>query len=112
MKILFHSVNGIGLGHLNRSVTLSRELKNHDLLIATNAQNTEMLDNDAIRFTKIANKPIETIDKKIVQKRLQEIINSYDPSIVVYDTYFLFHHHYEGQLSWRIYARPVFVRDR
>ena len=28
LKILFHSVNGIGLGHLNRTSTIAKELRN------------------------------------------------------------------------------------
>lgn len=97
MKILFHAINGVGLGHLNRSIIFAKTLKklapHIDIRIATETKFTKMLDDSNFMYYKL---PYSHVDitkhslgliKNENKKNMVKIINEFNPDIIIYDTY-------------------------
>jgi len=90
-KIIFYCVNGIGLGHLTRTLTLAealRELnKDIDILIVTNSKFVNLVKEKGFNFFQLEYKPNHAIHPNQVQEFIG-IIDNFNPSSIVYDTYF------------------------
>jgi MoaA/NifB/PqqE/SkfB family radical SAM enzyme/predicted glycosyltransferase len=96
LKILFHTINGAGLGHLNRAIVLAKSLQIKepmaDIRIATESKFTKMLDNSNFRYYKLPYSHIDeskynsNLIKNENEKVMKAIINEFKPDIIIYDT--------------------------
>lgn len=107
MRVLFHAINGIGLGHLARTTTLAIEVRalGHDVLVLTSALDTSLLQKAALDFVRLPPRLSEphvspersllSLDKRLEHKAIQAILEVFFPDIVVFDTHpppWLVHH--------------------
>ncbi len=96
--ILFYTVNGLGLGHLTRCLSIARQLKKQDSslvpLFFTSSEGSDLLYKEGFAYYKV---PSKTIAKETrLSKRnlsisysqiLLSIINTYRPVALVVDTF-------------------------
>lgn len=96
LKILFHAINGVGLGHLNRTLILAKGLKvlDCDTRIITNAKFTKYLDGEGIKYYKLPHAIYgDKFGKNIIlmkkenKKFMKSVIEGFNPDTMVYDTY-------------------------
>lgn len=90
MTILFHSINGIGLGHLNRSITIAKSIKSideeKDIKIITNSKCKEMLNESGFNYLQLDNSDhYDLLSEESLEKFLKEI-RELKPSAIVFDT--------------------------
>jgi glycosyltransferase involved in cell wall biosynthesis/predicted glycosyltransferase len=87
MKILFYSINGLGLGHLSRTVTIAKEIKEinpkADIFFFTKSDNTYFLEKEGIPFFKAPAMGIGEDSGIFI-----ETVMKYQPDIIVYDNFF------------------------
>jgi len=92
MKIMMHTVNGEGLGHLNRTVTIAKSLKELDtsieILFITNSRFTRMISDAGFRYVKLPHLTMEKLVNKEIRRIFMDTVESFDPDIIVYDTHF------------------------
>ena len=96
--VLFYTVNGLGLGHLTRCLSIARQLKKQDSslipLFFTSSEGSDLLYKEGFAYYKV---PSKTIAKEIkLSKRdlaisyseiLTSIVNTYRPVALVVDTF-------------------------
>lgn len=101
MKVAFHAINGVGLGHLVRAVTLATEMRelvpDIELLVLTNARDTSMLRDaglDYVQFPPRLDEPhadplrIKTaLPPMIEQAAFIATLDTFAPDLVVFDTH-------------------------
>ena len=101
MKVAFHAINGVGLGHLVRTMCLAREIRalvpTCDLLVVTNAADTSMLAEASIDFVKLpprANEPHAdprrarvALPEALEEAALIATFEAFAPDLVVFDTH-------------------------
>lgn len=101
MKVAFHAINGVGLGHLVRTMCLAREIRALapacDLLVVTNAADTSMLAEASIDFVKLpprANEPHAdprrarvALPEALEEAALIATFEAFAPDLVVFDTH-------------------------
>ncbi len=98
MKVLFYAINGIGLGHLNKTILVAKEVRrlrpDWHILFLTNSKFTEVL--DAEKFSCIvlpfneSNLLFKPHEKNYISytdynKLLIGIVDNYSPKIIIYD---------------------------
>ncbi len=101
MKILFHVINGVGLGHLVRAVNIARqvrELVSHpEILILTNAHDVSMLRAEGLAYVQLPPRLSEPhLDPTRARRALpvhleheaqSSVIEAFGPELVVFDTH-------------------------
>lgn len=101
MKIAFHAINGIGLGHVVRVVSLATEMRalqpDVQLLVLTNARDTSMLSRAEIDFVQLPprlNEPhadpqrVHTaLPGPLEEAALSAALDAFGPDLVVFDTH-------------------------
>lgn len=96
IKILFYSVNGVGLGHIVRGVNIAKELRkiiDCDIIFATNSPFTNLFEKENFKFIKGGVDPYEVHAGRIPaglyhdknEKFLLNVLKSVDPDIVIFD---------------------------
>lgn len=96
MTILFHAINGIGLGHLNRLVQIAKEMPDAKKYFITNNRHTAWLDDAGFEYTKTQYTLKDVLLKKItmedyedeIDKEIKEIIKEKGISTIVFDTHY------------------------
>jgi len=93
MKILFHAINGVGLGHLNRCLMIANAIKEADpsinILFVTNSLITKPIEQEGYRFIQLPKSRDKglLIDEKGLSL-FKNIIDQENPDLIVYDTHF------------------------
>ena len=97
MKILFYTVNGVGLGHLNRCLVLADAIKkldpSVDIFFITNSSFTKPIKEGGYSFIQlqISNDSNCLLDDDGFSL-FKNTIDNEKPDLIVYDT------HYEGRM--------------
>ena len=97
MRFCFYAINGIGLGHLARTIAIARALgkEGHDFLFLTSSPATELLDGESLPYVQfpsdhhLATKSLALKDKtysRLLHGVVGTTINSFDPHVFVVDT--------------------------
>lgn len=102
MRILYHAINGSGLGHLMRVSTIADAVRQLDgevhQLVVTNAAHTDPVrslglpvltlpDHEGSPYTGI-DRRLHVVPRSTVEAILQDVITRYDAGTVVFDTHF------------------------
>ena len=101
MRIAFHAINGVGLGHLVRAVALAREVRAlipaAEVLVVTNARDTSMLTRaklDFVAFPARLHEPhadptrVRTaLPPTVEEAALLAALQVFAPDLVVFDTH-------------------------
>ncbi|MEO8699339.1 MAG: glycosyltransferase [Kofleriaceae bacterium] len=101
MKVAFHAINGVGLGHLVRAVSLARELPalvpGVQLLVVTNARDTSLLEREGIDYVQMPprlNEPhadparsIHALPEPLEEAAMAAAFAAFAPDLVVFDTH-------------------------
>jgi len=97
LRILFYTINGAGLGHLNRSLVLAKSLSlanpSSDIYFVTEAKFTKLLDDAGFRYTKLPYSWVDVYKSKldysfILEKNkeiFKSVIKNFNPDIIVYE---------------------------
>jgi predicted glycosyltransferase len=100
IKILMHSINGIGLGHLNRTTIIAKEILKQSpqtrMRFVTNAKFSHFLDKNNFNYIKTPLTYKDFLEGKIslqeydssLNKSILETTSSFRPDIIVFDTHF------------------------
>jgi hypothetical protein len=102
MRILYHAINGSGLGHLMRASTIADAVRRFDgeihQLIVTNSAHTEpvrILGLPVLALPEHEGSPYTGIDRRLhvlpratLEAVLRDVIADYDAGTVVFDTHF------------------------
>jgi len=96
--VLFYTVNGLGLGHLTRCLSIARQLKKQDSslipLFFTSSEGSDLLYQEGFAYYKVPSKTVARETK--LSKRdlaisysemLTSIVNTYRPVALVVDTF-------------------------
>ena len=97
MRFAFYAINGIGLGHLARTIAIARALGSeaHDHLFLTSSPATDFLDKESLPYIQfpsdhhLAEKTIALKDKtysRLLHGLVGATINAFDPHVFVVDT--------------------------
>ena len=97
MRFSYYAINGIGLGHLARTISIARALgnKGHDHLFLTSSPATQLLDKESLPYIQfpsdhhLAEKTLALKDKtysRLLQGIVSTTINSFDPHVFIVDT--------------------------
>ncbi|OGM03141.1 hypothetical protein A3K72_00410 [Candidatus Woesearchaeota archaeon RBG_13_36_6] len=104
MKILFYAINGVGLGHVNRTLAIAKEIrklspKTH-IMFVTNSQFPDLIEKANFPYIKLPifeGDPLTKDIKKtrfipfnLNEKLIEATLYDYEPDAVVYDTHFPF----------------------
>ena len=96
--ILFYTVNGLGLGHLTRCLSIARQLKKQDSslvpLFFTASEGSHLLYQEGFAYYKVPSKTIAR-ESKLLKRNLAisyseiltSIVNTYRPVALVVDTF-------------------------
>jgi len=96
--VLFYTVNGLGLGHLTRCLSIARQLKKQDSsfipLFFTSSEGSNLLYQEGFAYYKVPSKTIAR-DSKLSKQNLSisyaeiltSLINTYRPVALVVDTF-------------------------
>lgn len=101
IRVAFHAINGVGLGHLVRAICLAREVREivegAHVLVLTNARDTSMLEDAGIDFVKVPPRLIEPhADPDRAETALADAeeeavliaaLEAFAPDLVVFDTH-------------------------
>jgi len=101
IRVAFHAINGVGLGHLVRAVCLAKEVRAQvdgaEVLVLTNARDVSMLEREAIDFVRVPPRLAEPhADPDRVDTSLAELeeeavlvaaLEAFAPDVVVFDTH-------------------------
>ena len=96
LKIIFHSIDGLGVGHMMRGINIARQLRAMlpcDILFVTNSPFVDLLKKEGFNFTQGGIDPIHTYTKKISHEKYREtneqfllsVIEDFKPSMVIFD---------------------------
>jgi UDP-N-acetylglucosamine--N-acetylmuramyl-(pentapeptide) pyrophosphoryl-undecaprenol N-acetylglucosamine transferase len=97
MRISYYAINGIGLGHLARTIAIARALGTgeHDHLFLTSSPATQLLEKESLPFVQfpsdnlLADKSLALKDKtysSLLHGIVSATINAFDPHLFVVDT--------------------------
>ena len=97
MRIAYYAINGIGLGHLARTIAIARALgvEAHDHLFLTSSPATQLLDQESLPFIQfpsdhhLAEKTLALKDKtysRLLHGIVSATINTFDPHLFIVDT--------------------------
>ncbi|AFM03795.1 putative glycosyl transferase [Bernardetia litoralis DSM 6794] len=96
--VLFYTVNGLGLGHLTRCLSIARQLKKQDSslvpLFFTSSEGSHLLYQEGFAYYKVPSKTIAR-ETKLLKRNLAisyseiltSIVNTYRPVALVVDTF-------------------------
>ncbi|WP_338759678.1 glycosyltransferase [Bernardetia sp. ABR2-2B] len=96
--VLFYTVNGLGLGHLSRSLAIARQLKKQDSslvpLFFTASEGSHLLYQEGFAYYKVPSKTIAR-ETRLLKRNLAisyseiltSIVNTYRPVALVVDTF-------------------------
>ncbi|MBS2020018.1 MAG: glycosyltransferase [Deltaproteobacteria bacterium] len=101
IRVAFHAINGVGLGHLVRAICLANEVRalgrDHEVLVLTNAGDVSMLEREGIDFVRVPPRLGEPhADPARVEASLDELeeeavlfgaLDAFAPHVVVFDTH-------------------------
>jgi radical SAM protein with 4Fe4S-binding SPASM domain len=101
LRVAFHAINGVGLGHLVRAVSLAVEMRalvpGVQLLVLTNARDTTLLTNAGLDFVQLPprlNEPhadperVRTaLPEPLEEAALIAALETFSPDLVVFDTH-------------------------
>ena len=101
IRVAFHAINGVGLGHLVRALCLAKEVraqvKGAEVLVLTNARDVSMLEREEIDFVRVPPRLAEPhADPDRVDTALAELeeeavllaaLEAFEPDVVVFDTH-------------------------
>jgi len=101
VRIAFHAINGVGLGHLVRATTLATEMRSLmpgiQILVLTNARDTTMLSKAKLDFVQLPprlNEPHADPDRCLLalpealeETALASALDAFEPDLVVFDTH-------------------------
>ena len=101
MRIAFHAINGVGLGHVVRVLCLAKEIRalvpNVELLVVTNAGTTTLLETAGIDFVKLPPRLTEphadpdrsqrALPEPLEEAALLATFTTFAPDLVVFDTH-------------------------
>lgn len=101
MKIAFHAINGVGLGHVVRCVCLAKELRKLspgvEILVLTNARDTSLLCAAKLDFVQLPPRLAEphadpdrcttALPEPIEEAALVAALDVFAPDLVVFDTH-------------------------
>ena len=97
MRISYYAINGIGLGHLARTIAIARALgvEDHDHLFLTSSPATDLLKKESLPYIQfpsddlLANKTLALKDKtysRLLHGIVGATINAFDPHVFLVDT--------------------------
>lgn len=107
MRVLFHAINGVGLGHLARTVALAIEARalGHEVLVLTSAADTSLLRRaglDHVRLPPRLGEPhasperaLRSLDEGLERAAACAVLDAFEPELVAFDTHppaWLVHH--------------------
>lgn len=101
MKIAFHAINGVGLGHVVRAISLACEMRalipDVKLLVLTNAGDTSLLSRAALDFIQLPprldephadpERSLTALPAPLEQAALLAALGVFAPDLVVFDTH-------------------------
>lgn len=101
MRVAFHAINGIGLGHLVRAICLASEIRELEpaskLLVLTNARDTSLLREAALDYVKLPPRlgephadparVCEALSEPVEEAVLAATLDAFRPELVVFDTH-------------------------
>ena len=97
MRIAFHAINGVGLGHLVRATSLALELRDADLLVVTNAGDPSLLRKHALDFVQLPprsgephadpDRCLSALPEALEEAVLLATFDAFAPDLVVFDTH-------------------------
>src|SRR5205085_3148441 len=100
VRIAFHAINGVGLGHLVRTLCLAGELPGLvpgvQMLVLTNARDTSLLERAGIEFVQLPPRLAEphadpmrvhsALPEPLEEAALLAAFAAFAPDVVVFDT--------------------------
>jgi radical SAM protein with 4Fe4S-binding SPASM domain len=101
MRIAFHAINGVGLGHLVRTTTIALEIRaihpRASLLVLTNAADTSRLEAEGIDFVRLPPRLADphadpdrvrrSLPSPLEHAALAGALRAFRPDLVVFDTH-------------------------
>jgi radical SAM protein with 4Fe4S-binding SPASM domain len=101
LRVLFHAINGVGLGHLVRTTCLAIEARRLSpgarVLIVTNAQDASMLEREGLDFVQLPPRLAEphvaprralvALPEGLHHRAFEAVVEAFDPQLVVFDTH-------------------------
>ncbi|MFH1850211.1 MAG: glycosyltransferase [archaeon] len=115
MRVLFYAVNGMGLGHIMRSLTVAKELDAHTLFV-TNSVSAHIIEEHGFPYVRLpldynqyTKAPKASVSPDLASRFFNSIILDYSPDVIVYDT------HYPSQsleFSHRLGVKNVLILRR
>ena len=98
MKLLVHAIDGVGLGHLSRTLTLAKELKksrpNLDIVFVTNSKFPELIKKSGFKFYTIELDTKSVLENEVSYREylkknfnsIKKIILNESPNAVLFDS--------------------------
>ena len=97
-RFLFYAVNGLGLGHVTRLLAIARQIRRqsaeHQILFLTSSEADSVIYSEGFAAFKVPSKTIRAetglspdLYAKIVQSLTWTAIGSFDPDVLVVDTF-------------------------
>ncbi len=102
MKILFYAINGVGLGHVNRTLAIAKEIRKLSpkahIMFVTNSQFPDLIEKANFPYIKLPIFEGDPLTKDMTryipylvnEKLIEATLYDYEPDAVVYDTHFPF----------------------
>jgi radical SAM protein with 4Fe4S-binding SPASM domain len=97
MRIAFHAINGVGLGHLVRATCLARELPSAAILVVTNAADVSLLARSGIDHVQLPprsgephadpDRALTALPEPLEEAVLAATFAAFAPDLVVFDTH-------------------------
>lgn len=123
MKVAFHAINGVGLGHVVRVVSLAEEMRalvpDVQLLVLTNARDTSLLAGAQLDHVQLPPRLVEphadpdrvrtALPEPIEEAALTAALDVFAPDLVVFDTHGLGSRDHRGVRTRRA---PSPIRSR
>ena len=98
LRIVFYAINGIGLGHLRRTILLAKEIRKRKpsshILFLTNSKSTKLLENEHFEYVQLPidmhddlakYHPEEAISYEEYVSRCLNTLDTFSPDVIVYD---------------------------
>ena len=98
MRVAFHAINGVGLGHVVRTLCLAAEMPPEaQLLVVTNAHDTSLLERAGIDHVQLPPRLLEphadparvhaALPEPLEEAALLAVFRAFSPDLVVFDTH-------------------------
>ena len=92
MKVVFHATNGIGLGHINRCLTIADSLRKisseFEIGFVSSTSFKEIFNQRGFDYVKCPHLSSENYNDSEINSEIYDSINSLNPDIIVYDTHY------------------------